>query len=263
MSVLSCSSSPCVILAGGFGTRLGDITDSIPKPMVEIGGKPILWHIISHYMKFGVSEFIVALGYKSQYIKKYFLDLKYLLNDFTLNIETGKASLNEKNLMTYPKITFVDTGVSTSTGTRLNRLKPLLSQYDIFMLTYGDGISDVDIEQLYNYHCSHSCAATVTAVRPPARFGELQLEGNSVVGFQEKPSISTGRINGGFFVFNKTFFQYIPDHDVMLERDPLENAIRSNDLKAFIHDGFWQCMDTRRDLDFLNKLYTSKGGTFY
>ena len=133
--------------------------------------------------------------------------------------------------MTYPKITFVDTGVSTSTGTRLNRLKPLLSQYDIFMLTYGDGISDVDIEQLYKYHCSHSCAATVTAVRPPARFGELQLEGNSVVGFQEKPSISTGRINGGFFVFNNTFFQYIPDHDVMLERDPLENAIRSNDLK--------------------------------
>ena len=184
------------------------------------------------------------------------------MNDFTLNLETGNVVVRE-NETVYPEITFVDTGISTSTGTRLHRLKQLLSQYDRFMLTYGDGISDVNIDQLYKYHCSHSFSATVTAVRPPARFGELQLDGNRVTGFQEKPSISTGRINGGFFVFNNSFFQYIPDHDVMLERDPLENAIRSNDLQAFIHDGFWQCMDTKRDLDFLNRLYKSNGGKFY
>ena len=259
MNTKPCSLSPCVILAGGFGTRLGDITDSIPKPMVEIGGKPMLWHIMSHYMSFGVSEFIVALGYKSHYIKKYFLDLKYLMSDFTLDVETGNASLREE-LSAYPKITFVDTGLSTSTGTRLHLIKPLLSKYDNFMLTYGDGISDVDINELYAYHLSHACSATVTAVRPPARFGELQLDGNSVTGFQEKPSISTGRINGGFFVFSSSFFKYIPDYDVMLERDPLENAIQAKDLKAFIHDGFWQCMDTKRDLDLLNRLYMRHGG---
>ena len=258
----SCSNSPCVILAGGFGTRLGDITDSIPKPMVEIGGKPILWHIISHYMKFGVSDFIIALGYKSHYIKKYFLDLKYLLNDFTLDLSTGHTVHHDESF-TYPNITFVDTGLSTSTGSRLRLLQPYLLNHDNFMLTYGDGLSNVNIQSLYEFHCSHSCSASVTAVRPPARFGELVLNNDEVVSFQEKPSISTGRINGGFFVFSKSFFNLIPEHDVMLEREPMENAISANQLKAFIHDGFWQCMDTKRDLEFLERRFQMYGGKFW
>ena len=258
----SCSDLPCVILAGGFGSRLGDITESIPKPMVEIGGKPILWHIISHYMSFGVTNFILALGYKSAYIKRYFMDFQCLSSDFTLDLANGQIDLLGETIR-HPKITFVDTGIATSTGTRLAHLKTFLKPHKSFMLTYGDGVSNVNLDSLYEFHRSHGCSATVTAVRPPARFGELVLDGESVIGFNEKPSISSGRINGGFFVFNQSFFDYIPPSNVMLEREPIQQAIKSHDLMAFKHDGFWQCMDTKRDLECLTRLYEKHGARFW
>ena len=227
-----------VILCGGFGTRLGNETQLKPKPMVEIGGKPIVWHIMKIFEKHGIRDFHLALGYKANIIKDYFL--KY-------------NSLNEENWI----INLQDTGLNTMTGGRLLRLKESLKNEETFMLTYGDGVSNVDLTKLLQFHKSHGKIATVTAVRPPVRFGELIINDNKVEEFAEKPQAGKGWINGGFFVFNKEIFNYIKDDSIMLEREPLEKLSKTGELMAYKHQDFWQCMDTIREKEILEKLWSS------
>ena len=227
-----------VILCGGYGTRLGKETELKPKPMVEIGGKPIVWHIMKVFEKHGIRDFHLALGYKANIIKDYFL--KY-------------NSLNEENWI----INLQDTGLNTMTGGRLLRLKESLKNEETFMLTYGDGVSNVDLTKLLQFHKSHGKIATVTAVRPPVRFGELIINDNKVEEFAEKPKAGTGWINGGFFVFNKEIFNYIKDDSIILEREPLEKLSKTGELMAYKHQDFWQCMDTIREKEILEKLWSS------
>ena len=227
-----------VILCGGYGTRLGKETELKPKPMVEIGGKPIVWHIMKIFEKHGIRDFHLALGYKANIIKDYFL--KY-------------NSLNEENWI----INLQDTGLNTMTGGRLLRLKESLKNEETFMLTYGDGVSNVDLTKLLQFHKSHGKTATVTAVRPPVRFGELIINDNKVEAFAEKPQAGKGWINGGFFVFNKEIFNYIKDDSIMLEREPLEKLSKTGELMAYKHQDFWQCMDTIREKEILEKLWSS------
>ena len=225
-----------VILCGGKGTRLGFETKSIPKPMVKIDNKPILVHILKLYKRYGFNDFILAIGYKGTIIKKYF--------------EKRNSKLNVK---------VVDTGKDTLTGTRIFKLKKYLYNEENFMLTYGDGLSNQNIKKLVNFHKKHNKIATMTVVRPPVRFGEVKLKNNNdVVTFKEKSQIKKGWINGGFFVFNKKIFKYLSNINEMLERDPLEKIVKKNELKAFKHYGFWQCMDTPRHKEFLKKLIKEK-----
>lgn len=245
-----------VILAGGFGTRLGEYTNLVPKPMVQIGGKPILWHIMQSYAHFGYKDFYLALGYKAEIIKDYFLNYRVLNSDFSINLTDG----NIINFNVDPidwKVTLVDTGLSTMTGGRVKRLKSFIGD-ETFLLTYGDGVSDVDLKSLVKFHKNHGKMVTVSAVRPSARFGELEIKGNEVTSFKEKPQMHDGRINGGFFVIEPTFFDFIEGDDTFLEREPLEAVSQAGELMAFRHDGFWQCMDTKRDLDLLETVF-SKG----
>jgi len=242
-----------VILAGGYGTRLSEYTDVIPKPMVTIGSKPIIWHIMQHYSSYGYNDFVIALGYKSHVIKEYFSNYPLLDRDFAVDFKTGKIEPISSPILDW-KVTLVDTGIDSLTGTRLKNLKPYLQDRP-FMLTYGDGLSDVNINDLVNHHQAQSRLVTVTAVRPPARFGELILSENSVIQFSEKPQLHEGWINGGFFVMEPAFIDLIPDQNVMLERDPLEAVVNRGELAAYQHYGFWQCMDTKRDRDLLEKLY--------
>ena len=245
-----------VILCGGLGTRLSEETQLKPKPMVEIGGKPILLHIMKIFEKHNIQDFHLALGYKADFIKDYFLKYNSLNNDFSVNLKNGKIKFNdiiEENW----NINLTDTGLNTMTGGRLLRLKESLKNEETFMLTYGDGVSNVDLTRLLEFHKSHGRIATVTAVRPPVRFGELIINDNKVEEFAEKPQAGKGWINGGFFVFNKEIFNYIEGDSIMLEREPLEKLSKLGELMAYKHDDFWQCMDTIREKEILEGLLNS------
>lgn len=244
-----------VILAGGLGTRLAEETESTPKPMVDIGGSPILWHIMKIYATYGFNEFLIALGYRPEIIKNYFLNYFYLRNDFTIDVGRGAVDVHEGQREDW-QVHLIDTGLETQTGGRLKRLEPQLRE-GTFMLTYGDGVCDVDIQALVDCHRSHGKLATVTAVRPPARFGGLNFNGALVAEFTEKPQIGEGWINGGFFVLEPEIFDYIDDDASIWEREPLERLANDGQLVAFRHEGFWQCMDTLRDVRLLEKLWQS------
>jgi len=243
------------ILAGGFGTRLAEETEIKPKPMVEIGGRPILWHIMKHYAHFGFNNFIIALGYKGEYIKRWMKDYCALEDDITINTRTGELKLHEKERPEWI-VDLVDTGLHTLTGGRIKRLQPWIGQ-ETFMLTWGDGVSDVDLDKLLAFHRSHRKLATITAVRPAARYGHLEFEGNQVISFTEKPQTSEGWINGAFFVLEPEVFDYIAGDDVMFEHDPLINLARDGELMAYKHESFWQCMDTLREKHLLQSLWDS------
>jgi glucose-1-phosphate cytidylyltransferase len=245
-----------VILCGGKGSRLSEETVLKPKPMVEIGGRPILWHIMKIYANYGYKNFILALGYRGEDIKKYFYDYRIMSADFTLSMHPDQSprihNLHEHSDW---EITFVDTGLETLKGGRIKRLEKYIKS-DNFLLTYGDGVADIDIDDLYRFHTSHGKIGTVTAVRPPSRFGELVLSGKDVVRFEEKPQLGAGVINGGFFIFKKEFLKYLtPDENCDFEFGALQKLAQDGQLKAYLHAGFWQCMDNIRDRDYLNKLW--------
>jgi len=244
-----------VILAGGLGTRLAEETEMRPKPMVEIGGRPILWHIMRHYAHYGFREFVVALGYKGDDIKRFFLDYRTLTDDMTIDLSSGGVTSHDSRCEDW-RVHLVDTGLRTNTGGRLRRLREILGQ-ETFMLTYGDGVSDVDLAELLRFHRTRKCIATLTAVRPPARFGGLVFDGDLVTQFSEKPQIGEGWINGGFMVLEPTIFDYLPDDDTSLEADALEQVASARNLAAFRHDRFWQCMDTLREKHYLEALWSS------
>lgn len=243
-----------VILAGGFGTRLSEYTDLVPKPMVEIGGQPILWHIMNIYAHYGYNDFVVALGYKGEVIKEYFLNYYSLKSDFSIDLSNGSANYIQKKTMDW-KVTLVDTGSGSMTGGRVKRLQEFIGD-ETFMLTYGDGVANIDIAKLVEFHRSHGKMATITAVHPAARFGELVISReNNVMSFKEKPQTAQGWINGGFFVLEPEFLDLIEGDTTVLEEGPLEHAARSGELKAYLHDEFWQCMDTIRDKNVLEELW--------
>lgn len=246
---------PVVILCGGLGTRLREETEYKPKPMVEIGGRPMLWHILKHYAHYGFNEFILALGYKGEQIKRYFLDFYALGRDFTVSLADGQVRTLNHNDMESWRVHLVDTGQNTLTGGRLKQLEPLVGG-DTFMLTYGDGLGNVDLNQLLAFHRSHGGLVTLTAVRPPARFGALEFEGNRIRHFKEKSTLHEGWINGGFFVVEPAALQYITE-DVMWEHAPMERLAADGQLFAYQHEGFWQCMDTLRELRHLESLWDS------
>jgi glucose-1-phosphate cytidylyltransferase len=241
------------ILAGGVGTRLAEETEVKPKPMVEIGGRPILWHIMMHYSHYGFGEFVVALGYKGEVIKRYMVDYCSLNSNLTVRLQTGEVELNGGYRPDWT-VELVDTGVSTLTGGRIKRLAPYLGD-GTFMLTWGDGVSDVNLRDLLAFHRAHGRLATLTAVRPPARFGHLDLDGDRVVEFSEKPQTREGWINGAFFVLEPGALDYIDGDDTQWEREPMERLARDGQLMAYRHTSFWQCMDTLRDKRLLETLW--------
>ena len=243
------------ILAGGAGTRLAEETESRPKPMVEIGGRPILWHIMKHYAHYGFNEFAVALGYKGEYIKKWFKDFASLEGSMTIMTRTGEVVGRDGYAPDWT-VNLVDTGLRTLTGGRIKRLKPWLGD-GTFMLTWGDGVADVNLNKLLAFHRSHGRLATMTAVRPPARYGHLEFDGDRVSQFNEKPQTSEGWINGAFFVLEPEVFDYVEGDDTMWENEPLERLAADGQLMAFKHDSFWQCMDTLREKFLLQSLWDS------
>jgi glucose-1-phosphate cytidylyltransferase len=243
------------ILAGGVGSRLAEETELKPKPMVEIGGKPILWHIMMHYSYYGWNDFVIALGYKGEVIKKYMLDYSSLNRDLTIEMRTGKVTLNAGVTSDW-RVELINTGMNTLTGGRIKRLAPVLGG-DTFMLTWGDGVSDVDLHRLLAFHRSHGRLATLTAVRPTARFGHIEMRGDQVVEFSEKPQTSEGWINGAFFVLEPQIFEYIDGDDTQWEKEPLEGLARDGQLMAYRHEAFWQCMDTLRDKKHLESLWAT------
>jgi len=245
-----------IILAGGFGTRLSEYTDIIPKPMVKIGDKPILFHIMNHYAKYGHKDFYIALGYKSQVIKDFFINFKLLNSDFSVDLKSGNIEIHSDHFFDW-KVTLVETGLDSMTGGRVKRFSKFINEGENFLLTYGDGLSDVNINKLVNFHLSHNKIGTVTAVRPGARFGELEIEKDLVKSFKEKPQTTQGWINGGFFVFKRSIFNYIDDDSTILEQEPLENLSKNQELLTFKHEGFWQCMDSKRDKDYLEEIWTN------
>ena len=243
-----------VILAGGFGTRLSEYTKLIPKPMVEIGGKPILWHIMNHYAHYGYKDFVVALGYKGEVIKDYFLQYYAQNNDFTIDLNTGQVDYIQKHPTDW-RVSLIDTGTASLTGGRILRLKDFIGNED-FMVTYGDAVSDVDISKLVEQYHQSGKLAMVTAVHPTARFGEIQIDGEDYVrSFKEKPQVNQGWINGGYFVLSPRVFDYIDNDLTTFEREPLERLAAEGQLKTYRHEGFWQCMDTVRDRDLLNQMW--------
>ena len=244
-----------VILCGGKGTRLSEETILKPKPMVEIGGKPILWHIMKYYSSFGFNRFILALGYKSDYIKEYFYNYKTTHSDFTINLLPDSTPVFHNSASESDwEITFIDTGLETLKGGRIKRIEKYLKT-DNFHLTYGDGLSDVNLKELVQFHNKHQKLATVSAVRPPSRFGEMIIKGDDVNTFDEKSQMHSGFINGGFFVLNKKVLEYLSvDENCDFEFGPLQKIVEDRQLKAYKHTGFWQCMDNVRERDFLNKL---------
>ena len=244
-----------VLLAGGLGTRLSEETVVKPKPMVEIGGKPILWHIMKSYSHWGFNDFVICLGYKGYMIKEFFANYLIHQSDFTIDLGTN-TSLVHSNKAEPWRITLVDTGDKTLTGGRLLRVKEYLGK-ETFMLTYGDGVADINIEKLLAFHRGHGRLATVTAVRPPSRFGGMSIDDAWVTDFIEKPQIGEGWINGGFFVLEPGVLDHIRGDETPFEREPLEKLARDGQLAAYKHDGFWQCMDTLRDVTLLNELWDS------
>ncbi|RKY07688.1 MAG: glucose-1-phosphate cytidylyltransferase [Planctomycetota bacterium] len=243
------------ILAGGFGSRLQEETVIRPKPMVEIGGKPILWHILNIYSAFGFNDFVLALGYKGEYIKKYFLNFYAVNNDLTVDLANGKSEIHEGKQPNW-RIDLVDTGLKTMTGGRIKRLQPWVGN-ETFLATYGDGLSDIRIEELISFHKSHGKVATLTAVRPPARFGGLNIDGGRVVKFAEKPQSGEGWINGGFFVLEPEIFDYIDGDSTPFEGEPMQKLASDGQLMAFQHEGFFQPMDTIRECNILEDLWVS------
>lgn len=245
-----------VILCGGRGSRLGEETVVRPKPMIEIGGRPILWHIMKIYSHYGYNRFILALGYKGECIKNFFYHYRIAASDFTITLDPEVAPKIHSFSHGDPwEITCVDTGENTLKGGRIKRLEPFIES-DCFHLTYGDGVSDINVEELDKFHRSHGSIGTVTAVRPPSRFGEMILEGDRVSSFVEKPQLGAGFINGGFFVFKRKFLDYLtPDESCDLEFGALQKLAAERELRVFRHDGFWQCMDTVREKDYLNKFW--------
>jgi glucose-1-phosphate cytidylyltransferase len=245
-----------VILAGGLGTRLSEETSVRPKPMVEIGGKPILWHIMNTYAHHGVNEFIIALGYMSEFVKEYFLNFYAKNNDITIDLSSGKTEIHHGRQPNWI-VHLVDTGLNTQTGGRVKRIKKWLGNDQTFMLTYGDGVADVNIKALLEFHQNHGKYATMTAVRPPSRFGEVMLQGNQINSFTEKPQTGEGWINGGYFVLEREILEYIAGDNTYWERDPLEKLAEEQQLMAFQHAGFWQPMDTLREKRILEDLWQS------
>ena len=244
-----------VILAGGQGTRLAEETETRPKPMVDIGGRPILWHIMKHYAQYGISEFVIALGYRADDVKRFFVDYLSLNGDMTVELGSRAVQRHEPERDAWT-VHLVDTGLETSTGGRVGRLRTWLAG-EPFLLTYGDGVSDVDLKQLIEFHRSSGKLATVTAVRPPSRFGGLRFDPDGSVRFTEKPQIGEGWINGGFMLLEPAIFDYLASDDTSLEADALERLAEGRQLAAYRHEGFWQCMDTLRDKRYLEALWNS------
>jgi glucose-1-phosphate cytidylyltransferase len=243
------------ILAGGLGTRLQEVTTVKPKPLVEIGGQPVIWHIMKIYAAQGFNEFVVALGYKGELIKDYFMRRHYHSSSLTIKPKTGEIKVHNDNCDDWT-IHLLDTGANTQTGGRIKRAAEFIGN-EKMMVTYGDGVADVNVNELLKFHATHGKLATLTAVRPPSRFGGLKLDGTRIVNFEEKPQISENRINAGFFVLEPQVANYIADDETIFERGPLESLAKEGQLHAFFHDGFWQCMDTVRDVRFLEEQWAS------
>jgi glucose-1-phosphate cytidylyltransferase len=245
-----------VILCGGQGTRIRDVAEDVPKPMIPIGGRPILWHIMKGYAHYGLRRFIICLGYKSWVIKRYFLDYHLADADFTLELDAPGSLRAEKGAGTEAwQVTLAETGLDAMTGCRVKRVQKYVSD-DLFLLTYGDGVADVNIDELIRFHRGHGKIGTVTAVRPPSRFGEIDVRGEQVLEFNEKPLLSRGWINGGFFVFDRRLFDRLRDDPgLVLEQAPLQTLASDGELMAYCHHGFWQPMDNSRDYKYLNELW--------
>jgi len=244
-----------ILLAGGRGTRLAEETGTRPKPMVEVGGKPILWHLMSIYASHGFKDFLIACGYKGEMIKEYFHNFFVRNSDYLIDLRDGSHEVLSTNGIDW-RIAVIDTGIETMTGGRILKLRKWVGE-QTFMVTYGDGLADIDVSSLANFHKSHGKLATVTAVRPPARFGALNLYGDEVREFSEKPQTGEGWINGGFFVFEPGVFEYLKGNDSVLERDTLEQLATDGQLMAYRHSGFWQPMDTLREKNLLESLWES------
>ena len=244
-----------VILAGGMGTRLAEETDNRPKPMVEIGGKPILWHIMKIYSAYGLSEFIICCGYKGFMIKEYFAHYFLHMSDVTFDMQNNCMEVHEKHVEPW-KVTLVDTGLNTQTGGRLRRIESYLDEED-FCFTYGDGVSDVNILDVVAFHREQGALATLTAAKPPGRFGAMEMEDTLITNFREKPDGDGAWINGGFYVLSPRVIDFIEGDDTVWERDPMERLAKDGEMRAFRHDGFWQCMDTLRDRFLLEGLWAS------
>ena len=243
-----------IILAGGYGTRLGNITEAIPKPMVKIGNKPILWHIMKTYAHYGYKDFVLSLGYKAEIIKEYFYNYNAYSNDYIINLGSKEIQkLHDHNESDW-NVALIDTGVNTLKGARVKRIEEHLD--DINMLTYGDGVADVDINKLVEFHNSHGKLVTITGVYPPARFGEIIEENGKLISFEEKPQTSVGLINGGYMVFNKGLLDYLTvDENCDLEYGPFEELAKNQEIMVYKHSGMWECVDTERDLIHLSKLW--------
>lgn len=247
-----------VILAGGYGTRLGDISILMPKPMVEIGGRPILWHIMKIYSHYGINEFVICLGYKANTIKNYFLNYKSIMNDFTIDYSNDSIDFHSCHDEKEWKVTLVDTGVDTLKGGRLKRVEKYLDD-DINLLTYGDGVADVDINKLIAFHKQSEKILTITGVHPPARFGELYTEGDEIASFKEKSQTSQGLINGGYMVFNRGLLEYLTsDETCDLEYGVFERLAEEKKIAIYKHEGLWACMDNERDIHHLNEMWKQK-----
>jgi len=247
-----------IILAGGYGTRLGPVGENMPKPMIEIGGKPILWHIMKYYSCFGFDEFILLLGYKSRVIKEYFANYPIINNNFSIDLRSGEMNFYRPDDAGEKwKVTLLDTGLDNLKGSRIKQAEPFAGG-GVHFLTYGDGVSNVDLKKLLVFHLSHKKMITLTGVRPPSRFGELKLDGQQVASFEEKPQLSaSGYINGGFMVFNSALFSLLSaEKECDFEFGVLEDLARSGEVMMFAHDDFWECVDTERDLNYLNRLWT-------
>ena len=245
-----------VILAGGLGTRISEETSTRPKPMIEIGGKPILWHIMKTYSHHGISDFVICCGYKGYVIKEYFANYFLHMSDVTFDMSTNRMEVHQRSAEPW-RVTLVDTGVETMTGGRVKRVADYVKGDELFCLTYGDGVADVNITELIAFHKGQNLKATVTATIPPGRFGALELVGNKVNSFMEKPKGDGAMINGGFFVLSPSVIDYITDDQTIWEREPLERLATEGNLAAFQHHGFWQPMDTLREKNLLEELWAS------
>lgn len=244
------------ILAGGLGSRMGEETVVRPKPMVEVGGRPILWHIMKGYAHYGLTDFVIAAGYRGEFIKRWMADYASLSGDITVRLRAGEVEVRNPDCEDWT-VDVVDTGATTNTGGRIKRLRDWVGD-STFMLTWGDGVSDVDLDRLLAFHREHGQLATMTAVRPPARYGHLRTEGDRIVEFTEKPQIGEGWINGAFFVLEPEVFEYIDNDDTQWEKEPLERLAKDGELMAYRHHGFWQCMDTPREKHILDELWRSE-----